>query len=108
MIFLYVLYSTLLQLPPIRFHSVRIFLDRTQVALKKRKCHSADILTQVVKKWRMVSVGEGGGHRRQDGVGASSILRWWGLVALTSRRSCGREKWTSTASGSKPGDCSLG
>jgi hypothetical protein len=60
LIFLYVLYSTLLQLPPIRFHSVGIFLE-TQVALKKRKCHSADILSQVVKKWRMVSEGVGGG-----------------------------------------------
>jgi hypothetical protein len=67
-IFLFVLYSTLLQLPPIRLHRVGICCDRTQVALEKRKCHLADILSQVVKKWRMVSEGAGGGHRRQDGM----------------------------------------
>jgi hypothetical protein len=40
------------------------------------------------------------------GVGVSTILRWC-LVALTTTRSCGREKWTSTFRGSRPGNWGL-
>ncbi len=101
-IFLFVLFSTLLQLPPFRFKGVGICLDRTQVALKKRKCHS---LSGGEEMKDGVSEGAGGGYRRQDGVGAFSVLRWC-MVALTLRRSCRREKWTFKASGSWPGDCS--
>ena len=53
-----------------RVSSVRV-LPRETVALKSRKCQAAEVLAQLVKKWRTVSAAAGGRQTMQAGESAS-------------------------------------
>ena len=53
-----------------RVSSVRV-LPRETVALKRRKCQAAEVLAQLVKKWRTVSAAAGGRQTMQAGESAS-------------------------------------